>query len=81
MTYKSYFNETIGIQVREATLRKKAAGGFERILCGVLVKETLGNWESNDRSTGHHHITEIMLKTAVNTLPSIMLKKWLASGL
>ena len=40
----------------------KAATGLEGKLYGVLVKESQ---ESNDRWTGRHDITEILLKTVL----------------
>ena len=43
----------------------KAASGLERILCRVPVKEL------QDRCTGCHNTTEILLKTALNTIQSI----------
>ena len=46
----------------------KAASGLERILCRLLVKKLL---ESMDLCTGPHDITEILLKTALNTIQSI----------
>ena len=41
-------------------LSGKAASGFERILCAVLVKNTPGK---HYRCTGHRDITEILLNT------------------
>ena len=40
-----------------------AACGLERILCGVQELQ-----KSMDRCTGHRDITEILLKTALNTI-------------
>ena len=40
----------------------------EAILCGVLLKELQ---ENMDRCTGHRYITEIILKTALNTMKLI----------
>ena len=48
----------------------KTASGLERILRGVRVKKKKLQ-ESMDRSTGHHDATEILLKTALNTIQSI----------
>ena len=45
----------------------KAASGLERILCRVEVKRTQ---ESMDRCNGNYDITEILLKTALNTIQS-----------
>ena len=47
----------------------KAASGLERKLCKVLVKRTQ---ESMDRCTGQLNITEMLLKTALNTIQSII---------
>ena len=44
---------------------RKAANGFEIILCRILVKRTPAGM---DRSTDRRNITEIMLKTALDTL-------------
>ena len=46
----------------------EAASGLERTLCRVLVKELL---ESMDRCSGLRDITEILLKTALNTIQLI----------
>ena len=65
--------------VREKTLWKNgenagyqfhgtAASGLERILCGTLLKRNPG---SMDRCTGRHNITELMMKTELNTNQSI----------
>ena len=42
--------------------------GLERILCGVLVTRTQ---KSMNRCNGRRDITEILLKTALNTIQSI----------
>ena len=49
-------------------LSGKVFSGLDRILCGVLVKEFQ---ESVDRCNGSRDITEILLKTALNTIQSI----------
>ena len=38
---------------------------------GLFAKGLKELQESMDRCTGHHHITEILLKTALNTIQSI----------
>ena len=50
---------------RSQWLCGKLASGLERILCGVLVKRTTG------KRTKGAQATEIMLKTALNTIQSI----------
>ena len=48
----------------------KAASGLERILCRVLVKRTPGKHRS--RCTSRQDIPEILLKTGLNTIQSII---------
>ena len=47
----------------------KATSGLERIMCNELVKKKIQ--DSMDRCTGCHEITEILLKTMLNTTQSI----------
>ena len=44
---------------------------WKRVMCEVLVRRTQ---ESMDRYTGHHDITEIMLKMALNNIQSLRSK-------
>ena len=46
----------------------ESASGLERMLCGVLVRKLQ---ESMHRYTGYRDITEILLKTVINTVQSI----------
>ena len=50
------------------SLCEKAGSGFERLLCGVLIKKLQ---ESTDSWTGHLNIIETILKTGLNTIQSI----------
>ena len=45
-----------------------------KVSCKVLAKRIQ---ESMDRCTGHRDITEILLKMALNTIHSFILKHWL----
>ena len=49
-------------------VEKQPVAWMERILCGVLVKRTQGRI---DRCTGRRDMTEVLLKTALNTIQSI----------